>query len=217
MRQKEASSWQSGIINNTLCVRSWRNLLQMWFRLWEVTWIYQSERGDSLHHIREDLWEDMSAGPTPFKYTATLALQYIFTMSLSDADRELPLLPGFRKYQVSLSFKSTISSCVWARRTHNMPAFSKPRCSHSYPTHIMESLQFFIGSPPQLLQCHTTLTLQVILQRHMFGQALWVTVCFGVGSCAAESSWSPFVHHTLAHTLLVHMNHLFDHINIIYL
>lgn len=69
-------------------------------------------RGDLLHHIREDLREDMSAGPTPFKYTATLTLQYIFIMSLSDADRELPLLPGFRKYQVSLSFKSAISSCV---------------------------------------------------------------------------------------------------------
>ncbi len=60
----------------------------------------------------------MPAGSTPFKYTATtLALEYIFPMSPSDADRELPLLPELRKYQVSLSSNSTISIYVKARHT----------------------------------------------------------------------------------------------------
>ena len=61
----------------------------------------------------------MPAGPTPFKYTASPALQYILVMSPSDGDRELPLLPELRKYQVSLLFNSTISCYVKARHTQH--------------------------------------------------------------------------------------------------
>lgn len=43
----------------------------------------------------------------------------------------------------------------------------------------------------------------------MFGQ-VGECVCFGVGSSAADSPWSPFVYHAVARMLLVQMNHLFE-------
>lgn len=77
--------------------------------------------------------------------------------------------------------------------------------THSVPTSLEWSLySSWFHSGAQLLEyeaaCHFTDTCLVRS----------VTVCFGVGSSAADSSRSPFVDHTVAHTLLVQMNHLFE-------
>lgn len=113
-------------------------------------------------------------------------------MSLLDADRELPLLPEVRKYQLSSSFNYTISG----KSDTICPVSQNPLSEHDYLADVKEY--------------HPLLTLLVVYGSRMFGQAGEVSVCFGVDSPADDHFQPLFVDHTVAHRLFVQMNHLFE-------
>lgn len=106
----------------------------------------------------------MPAAPTPFTHTAAPALQYIFIVSPWDADRELPLLPEVRKYQVSLLFSCT---------------------RHTWNVHLLMGNKYTITKPSFLLTCsvpfssvreyYTPLTVHVIYETNVWS-GRWLCV-----------------------------------------